>query len=242
MTSNHDLFKAFDKEIVEPKTILCFGDSNTWGMAPDGSGRLPFLERWPNRLEQLLNQMLPDDQSWVVIEQGLNSRTWVIDDPLGAVNYGGEYSCNGRKDLLMIMHSCKPLDLVILALGCNDCKNSFNLSPEEITAGAKLLIRDIRLSCQCGPRGSNQPPDIVLMTPGLIQSTPEALAWGFKGAPEKARQLPSLYRRLAEQESVLFFDVQTVADPSPLDGVHFDCNQQHSIAAGLAALIAAMPS
>ena len=80
---------------MEPKSILCFGDSNTWGMAPDGSGRLPFETRWPNRLQQILNQRNPNHQQWVVFEQGLNSRTWVMDDPLGAVNYGGDYSCNG---------------------------------------------------------------------------------------------------------------------------------------------------
>ncbi len=228
--------------IMEPKSILCFGDSNTWGMAPDGSGRLSFDTRWPNRLQQILNQPNPNSQSWIVFEQGLNSRTWVMDDPLGAVNYGGDYSCNGRQDLPMILHSCKPLNVILLALGCNDCKSHLNLSPEEITTGAKILIHDVRRSYQCGPPYSNQPPAIVLITPGVIQITPQSLAWGFQGAAEKSRLLPSLYRNLAEQESVFFFDTQAVAETSPLDGVHFDTDQQESIAAGLAELIAAIPS
>jgi hypothetical protein len=83
---------------------------------------------------------------------------------------------------------------------------------------------------------------IVLVTPGVIQTTPQSLAWGFKGATEKSLLLPSLYRNLAEQESVFFFDIQTVAETSPLDGVHFGGDQQHSIAAGLADLITAIPS
>jgi lysophospholipase L1-like esterase len=41
---------------------------------------------------------------------------------------------------------------------------------------------------------------------------------------------------------VFFFDTQAVAETSPLDGVHFDTDQQESIAAGLAELIAAIPS
>ena len=97
---------------MEPKSILCFGDSNTWGMAPDGSGRLPFETRWPNLLQQILNQRNSNHQSWIVFEQGLNSRTWVMNDPLGAVNYGGDYSCNGRQDLPIILHTCKPLNAV----------------------------------------------------------------------------------------------------------------------------------
>ena len=83
---------------------------------------------------------------------------------------------------------------------------------------------------------------IVLVAPGVIQTTPQSLAWGFKGATEKSRRLPSLYRNLAEQESVFFFDTQAVAETSPLDGVHFDADQQHSIAAGLADLISTIPS
>jgi len=165
-----------------------------------------------------------------------------MDDPLGAVNYGGDYSCNGRKDLPMILHSCKPLHVVILALGCNDCKSHLNLSAEEITSGAKILIHDVRMSYQCGPRNSNHPPAIVLVSPGVVQTTPQSLAWGFKGATAKSRLLPSLYRNLAEQESVCFFDLQTVAETSPLDGVHFGADQQDPIAAGLAALIPTIAS
>ena len=98
------------------------------------------------------------------------------------------------------------------------------------------------MSYQCGPRYSNHPPTIVLVTPGVIQTTPQSLAWGFKGAAEKSRMLPSLYRNLAEQESVFFFDTQAIAETSPLDGVHFGADQQDSIAAGLAELITAISS
>ena len=232
---------------MEPKSILCFGDSNTWGMAPDGSGRLPFETRWPNQLQHILNQRNRNQQNfnhqpWIVYEQGLNSRTWVMDDPLGAVNYGGDYSCNGRQDLPMVLHSCKPLDIVILALGCNDCKSHLHLSPEEITSGAKILIHDVRMSYRCGPRDSNQSPTIVLMSPGVIQTTPQSLSWGFKGASEKSKSLPSLYRNLAEQESVFFFNTQAVAETSPIDGVHFGADQQNNIASGVADLITTFPA
>lgn len=98
------------------------------------------------------------------------------------------------------------------------------------------------MSYHCGPCHSNQPPTIILATPGVIQTTPQSLTWGFKDATVKSRLLPSLYCNLAEQESVFFFDTQAVAETSPLDGVHFAGDQQNSIAAGLADLIATIPS
>src|SRR6266516_4181770 len=35
-------------------TILCFGDSNTWGYPPGGGERLPRDIRWPGALQRLL--------------------------------------------------------------------------------------------------------------------------------------------------------------------------------------------
>ena len=79
----------------EPRTILCFGDSNTWGFNPDGGGRLPHQMRWPNQLERLLNRD-STGHAWRTVEDGLNSRTWLLDDPIGAARYGAQYSCSGR--------------------------------------------------------------------------------------------------------------------------------------------------
>ena len=37
------------------KTILCFGDSNTWGFRPDGIGRFEWEARWPGILQRELS-------------------------------------------------------------------------------------------------------------------------------------------------------------------------------------------
>ena len=34
------------------KTILCYGDSLTWGFSPDGSGRHAYEDRWPSVLQE----------------------------------------------------------------------------------------------------------------------------------------------------------------------------------------------
>jgi len=221
----------------EPRTVLCFGDSNTWGFNPDGGGRLPHDTRWPNQLEQQLNRRA-SGQAWRTIEDGLNSRTWLLDDPIGAARYGAQYSCSGRSGLMTSLHSHKPINLVILALGCNDCKDYLNLSAEQIADGARILIHDIRSALNCGPRERpDQPPNIVLMTPPLVMITAQSLAWGFGGADTKSQALASRYLQLADELEVLAFDVQTVASVSSLDGIHFDSQSQFAIASGLADLI-----
>ena len=223
--------------IQDPRTILCFGDSNTWGFNPDGSGRFPQPTRWPNQLERALNQTRPD-LPWRTVEEGLNSRTWLHDDAIGTANYGGDYSCSGRSGLMTALHSHKPIDVVILALGCNDCKGYLNLSAQQITAGARILIHDTRRALNCGPRlDTPSSPQIILMTPPAIRITPQSLTWGFEGAELKSQALAEHYRRLAVELDVACFDVQPVANPSTLDGVHFDAQSQALIAAGLAACI-----
>ncbi len=221
----------------EPRTILCFGDSNTWGFNPDGGGRLPHDTRWTNQLELLLNRNA-SRQAWRTIEDGLNSRTWLLDDPIGAARYGAQYSCSGRSGLMTSLHTHKPIDVVILALGCNDCKDYLNLSAEQIRDCARILIHDIRSGLNCGPRKQpEQPPRIVLMTPPRMIITPQSLAWGYEGADRKSQALAGRYLQLARELDVLAFDVQTVASPSSLDGIHFDSQSQAAIASGLADLI-----
>lgn len=79
------------------KTILCYGDSNTWGYNPDGSGRYPKHIRWTSVLQKELGE------NFDVIPEGLNGRTTVWDDPVK-----GEYR-NGKKIFIdLSAHSQAP--------------------------------------------------------------------------------------------------------------------------------------
>ena len=80
-------------------------------------------------------------------------------------------------------------------------------------------------------------PHIVLMTPPLLRITPQSLSWGFAGADTKSKAVAARYLSLAEELQVASFDVQRVAAPSPLDGVHFDSDAQSAIADALATCI-----
>ncbi|HSH08787.1 MAG TPA: hypothetical protein VK995_00250 [Oceanipulchritudo sp.] len=59
------------------KSVMCFGDSNTWGASPKiGGGRYDRQTRWPGVLQRELGE------DYYVIEEGLPGRTTVWDDPI----------------------------------------------------------------------------------------------------------------------------------------------------------------
>ena len=92
------------------KTILCFGDSLTWGFEAETHKRHPFEMRWPNALGAELGG------GYRIIAEGLNGRTTVHDDNLV------DEMRNGSKALPMLLSTHQPLELVIIMLGTNDIK------------------------------------------------------------------------------------------------------------------------
>jgi lysophospholipase L1-like esterase len=90
------------------RTLVCFGDSNTWGYVPGSNGeRFPREVRWPNRLQALLGD------EWEVIGEGLSGRTATIDRP-------DSEGRNGLPYLLPCLLSHAPVDVVVIFLGTND--------------------------------------------------------------------------------------------------------------------------
>ena len=64
------------------RTILCFGDSNTWGYSPETGERFAPDVRWPGVLAARLGGRAR------VIEEGLNGRTSAYDGPLDPILNG----------------------------------------------------------------------------------------------------------------------------------------------------------
>jgi lysophospholipase L1-like esterase len=68
------------------KTIVLFGDSNTWGFVPGSDGqRFPRDVRWPGRLATALGETAE------VIEEGLNGRMATIEHPAAEGRSGLPY-------------------------------------------------------------------------------------------------------------------------------------------------------
>ena len=98
------------------KTILCFGDSNTWGYNPENRQRFGPEERWSGILRNSLGE------DYRAIEEGLNGRTTLWDDPIEGFKNGLDY-------LMPCLESHKPFDLITIMLGTNDLKCRFRSRP-----------------------------------------------------------------------------------------------------------------
>jgi lysophospholipase L1-like esterase len=188
--------------------IVVFGDSNTWGSDPATGGRLSRPQRWPSVLQRELG---PDFE---VIAEGLRGRTTVHDDPIEP------YRC-GADALPPCLMSHAPIDLVILALGCNDLKKRFSLSAFDIAKGAERLIFLARAYGE-GPGG--RAPKILLVAPPPLARLSD-YAEMFEGGTETSRRLGERFRAVAEQEDVAFLDAGAVIRCSDLDGIHYEADQ-----------------
>jgi lysophospholipase L1-like esterase len=191
------------------KTILCYGDSNTWGYNPANGGRIPYHKRWTGLLQ---NKIGPE---FKVIEEGLNGRTTVWDDPL----HGG-YK-NGRNYLIPCLASHRPLDIVILFLGTNDLKMRFSLSASEITSGIRVLVDDISKS----NAGRNEKaPKICLVAPPIISNIPDSSRFSeeYENSTEKSRKIGDYFNEVAQEYQCDFLDASKVVRVSKTDGIHLD--------------------
>ena len=149
-----------------------------------------------------------------MIAEGLNGRTTVHDDPIEP------YRC-GADALPPCLMTHAPLDLVILALGCNDLKKRFSLSAFDIAEGAARLIFLARAYGQ-GPDARS--PKILLIAPPPIAKLTN-YAEMFEGGREKSILLGQGYREVAEREGVAFLDAGAIIRCSDLDGIHYEADQ-----------------
>jgi lysophospholipase L1-like esterase len=209
------------------RTILCYGDSNTFGAAtvdrPDG--RYLHGERWPGVLEAELGP------GWRVVEAGLNGRTTVRDDPVE-----GEFR-NGKTHLLPCLLSHFPLDVVAIMLGTNDLKSRFNVSAWDIAEGVGVLVGIVR-SAAVG-HGGGTPEILVIAPPPVLKHLPFH-ADMFAGAYDKAQQFAARYQAMAELAGVHFLDAGSVVASSAYDGFHLDPEAHNALGAAVAAKITAI--
>ncbi|MEK0445981.1 MAG: hypothetical protein RLZZ399_1302 [Verrucomicrobiota bacterium] len=208
------------------KNILCFGDSNTWGYDPVASTGAPFPARHaaPIRWTGVLQSRL--GPGYRVLEEGLNGRTTVFEDPL-------EEGRNGKTYLLPCLGSHQPLDWVVLMLGTNDLKGRFHLPPADIAEGAARLVQIIQ-SSSAGP--GNKAPRVLLVCPPTVtdlQHLPGIRA-KFEGATEKSRQLPAFYEAWAERLGCHYLNSQNVVQTSLLDGLHLEASEHAKLAEAIA--------
>ncbi len=185
--------------------VLCFGDSNTHGADPGGGERFAPDVRWPGVMAGLLAGEAR------VIEEGLNGRTTIWDDPFTEGR-------NGRAYLLPCLRSHQPIDVLVLMLGTNDVKPMFHAEPFEVALGMQALV-DIAQTSGCGPDGAS-PRILVVAPPRLVETTAQSDLWGFRGRQAAGLALAPLYEAVAASRGTAFLDAGALVAGDPADGVH----------------------
>ncbi|MFP4205892.1 MAG: SGNH/GDSL hydrolase family protein [Spirochaetota bacterium] len=215
------------------KTILCYGDSNTWGWNPKTMCRFAVEDRWTGVLAGQLGD------GYRVIEEGLNGRTTVFEDPL-------EPGRNGRAYLWPCLQTHMPLDLVAIMLGTNDLKSRFAASAYEIADAAGRLVE---LARQSGAGTGGEAPRVLLVAPPPLGDTSRfggddpayegsELAW--PQAVEKSRAFSRQYRRVADAHGCGFFDAASVVETSEIDGIHWEAGAHRAFGEALGRVIRAV--
>jgi lysophospholipase L1-like esterase len=178
-------------------------------------------------LQGLLNEGAPaGDPRWQVIEEGLNGRTTCREDPV-------EGDKNGLRQLIPILESHKPLDVVAVMLGTNDLKVRYSPMPYDIARGAQRVVTAARDS---GTGADNSPPRVLMICPPPTVDSP-----GFKhlfgDSVELSGKLSPLYRQLARECGALFLDAGKVIQTSAADGIHLEPEDHRKLAAAVAEIL-----
>ncbi len=198
-------------------TILCYGDSNTWGYDPATKDRFGPDVRWTGVLQRILGG------GYQVIEEGLNGRTTVWDDPLSPGR-------NGKAYLPPCLESHRPLDLVTIMLGTNDLKRRFGLTSSDIAEGAGLLADMV---VQIGRTAAGTPPVVLLIAPPPTSRFGE-FGEMFQGATETSRGFAEAYRMVAGWNHCAFLDAGEVVVSSDLDGIHLEADEHRKLGEAVA--------
>ena len=199
------------------KTVLCYGDSNTWGYDPGTRSRYPPDVRWTGVLAERLGP------AYRVVEEGLNGRTTRWDDPI-------EPGRNGLTYLRPCIESHEPLDLIAVMLGTNDLKRRFNLTASDIAESAAGLAEE---ASRLARTVHGSPAKVLLVAPPATTTLTE-LDEMFAEALGKSRQFSHYYRLAAGWRKLLFYDAGSVIVSSEKDGIHFDADEHRKLAEALA--------
>lgn len=206
--------------LTREKSVLCFGDSNTWGYVPLTAERLIRSARWPGILQKSLGE------SYNIIEEGLNGRTTVFDEPFR----GGR---NARTTLPAVLESHAPLNLLIILLGTNDLKHHLNASAQESARGISALLQIALNSPFSFHKGD---PKILLIAPPKFGCLSELMAHHFEGAVTRSADLAAQYQQTCTQFGCSFIDCNQVASAGE-DGIHLNAQGHQKLAMTLLPVI-----
>jgi lysophospholipase L1-like esterase len=195
-------------------TIVCFGDSNTWGCPPYANiaqtpDRIPSERRWAQVMGRAISAPVQ------IIEEGLSGRTTVFDDPIEGVHK------NGARTLIPLIESHAPMDLLIIMLGTNDFKDQFSITAFNSARGVLTLIQMVKGHFALVERG----PEVLIVTPPAIGEAAEPAIWGdgYRRCADHAYYL----EQVATRTGCFHYDANKTVRAG-IDGIHLD-EQAHEV-------------
>ena len=187
------------------KQILCFGDSNTYGLVPATTDRYGWGVRWTSIINEKLGL-----QEYRVIEEGLCGRTTVFDDPF-------REGRRGTQLFPSLLETHRLLDCIVIMLGTNDCKTVYGASAGVIAKGVEKLIEQAQRFAKDTP--------ILLISP--IHLGEGVWEKGFdtefnENSVAVSKGLAEEYRKVSEKYGLAFLNAADYAQPGAADREHLD--------------------
>ncbi len=191
--------------------IVCFGDSNTWGLRPGIGNRFESGERWTGILK---------NSGHNIVEEGLNGRT------ANEVDEDEPY-LNGRNYSIACILSHRPIDILIVMLGTNDVKSRYGKTAEQIADSVYQLTKDmgIRLS-----QSQAEKFKVLLVSPKGLDSRILGDGTFDEESIKKSHELGELLAKKAELEDWIFFNANIEEITLGVDGLHLS-KEGHAVLA-----------
>ena len=194
--------------------VLCFGDSNTWGYKPVTGERYPKGVRWTSLLGEYAGAE--------IVEEGLNGRTTVFQDPLFAGACGLDY-------IEACALSQAPFDLFICMLGTNDMKMHVCNCVDASAKGAALICNKVKALV----------PNVKILMVSPIVIGKWRLELGEirqfnELSIDNSYKFSHFFEEQAEENGFYFLDAAQYAVPSQKDAIHMEPGEHKKLAEALA--------
>jgi lysophospholipase L1-like esterase len=188
------------------KKILCFGDSNTFGLNPKKFERYDEDTRWTG----ILSQKLAD--KYEIIEAGCNNRNGFVD------NNEGNDELTGYKILPEYLKTSP--NIVILAIGINDLQKFYRPTLDIISTGLTSMVETIT---KTGAK-------VLIISPPVLNNDILNGFFAFQfdeTSIATSKSLPELYEAVAKQQNCDYININDYVSVSKTDGLHYT-EQEHS--------------
>ena len=199
------------------KNILCYGDSNTFGLNPKDFSRYDENTRWTALLQKNLGE------EYKVINEGMPNRTGFVDNPDGTV-----YS--SQKHFPETLLKTESLHILILAIGTNDLMFKYNITIDTVEKGLNNLIKTAK----------EKTNNIIIIPPTIM--TENILNGYFSSMFDetsiiKAKEIGKIYKQISAENCCKYFDINEFVMPSTIDGLHYDKKTHKLIADRLTEIV-----